>query len=154
MSHRTCVSCDEWQPSTCYSVNQWRKPEGLSRCKQCLTGTSGNVFLECDRCLQEAMRHCALCEQHLCNDHYSSSQWRRGVGVSRCDQCISNDPNNPDNPENDLNVLEAGSQQRQCAACTDHFYDTHYSYNQWRKGPTFDMLIALIYHTIYIYIHT
>ena len=33
---RVCVECDEWEPRSNYSNNQWKKGQGVGRCKDCV----------------------------------------------------------------------------------------------------------------------
>ena len=39
---RYCAECEEWLTNSNFSSNQWRKGEGCSRCKDCVSGYNNN----------------------------------------------------------------------------------------------------------------
>jgi len=41
---RNCSECGDWCRNSQFSSNQWRKGEGVSRCKDCVSGVSQQQF--------------------------------------------------------------------------------------------------------------
>ena len=95
-----CYSCDEWCGRNEFSKNQWRKGQ-LRRCRDC-TGDHGYRSV-CDICGKEfrsehhMMQHrvvhnarrCSKCGRNCSPDDYSTNQWLKGAGISRCRDCVN-----------------------------------------------------------------
>ena len=47
---RECSQCNDWLSNSNFSSNQWRKGEGYSRCKDCV---SGYVSFQCGECYRD-----------------------------------------------------------------------------------------------------
>ena len=72
---RTCSTCvpPTEKPKGDFSGNQWSKG-AQARCKECLAVINGRV--------------CTMCVTQKGRSSYSLSQWRKGVGFSRCEACV------------------------------------------------------------------
>ena len=47
--NRKCSKCRAWKNRNDYGSNQWSKGEGISRCRDCISGCPFFVCQECDR---------------------------------------------------------------------------------------------------------
>jgi Zinc finger, C2H2 type len=47
--NRQCSQCRAWKNRNDYGSNQWSKGEGISRCRDCISGCPFFVCQECDR---------------------------------------------------------------------------------------------------------
>mmetsp|Transcript_35834 Transcript_35834/g.75460 ORF Transcript_35834/g.75460 Transcript_35834/m.75460 type:complete len:175 (+) Transcript_35834:178-702(+) len=50
---RYCSDCGDWCSNSMFSGNQWRKGDGYSRCKDCVSGGYQHQSYQCGECYRE-----------------------------------------------------------------------------------------------------
>jgi len=71
-------------------------------------------------------RDCADCDAWCDRDEFSNNQWRKGVGRSRCEECVEQG-----RPQQSWSPPTVG---RVCVDCDEWRDVDEFSNNQWRKG--------------------
>uniref|UniRef100_A0A061S1R2 Elongation factor 2 n=1 Tax=Tetraselmis sp. GSL018 TaxID=582737 RepID=A0A061S1R2_9CHLO len=95
--YRCCKACWNLFPSTAYSYNQWWKGEGNSRCRDCVAINRFSFFFKSSSepsSEQGPTLVCCACNRELVSEHFSTRQWMKGEGISRCKNCVSDNKHN------------------------------------------------------------
>lgn len=111
MSGRYCQDCQEWCDSDEFSMNQWRKGNGTSRCYSCVNATQQTVYCS-----------------HGCGAFSSDNalaMHMRSHRDARCSECDRNFGNGPGaSNQLQMHLQTHVARQVPCPVCGDRYFRT------------------------------